>query len=233
MRVVGCWVVPVVLLVGGCAGPERDERDRTRAVELAPGLRVNADDRWIEFDGAVAMDCHHPETPEVYLEVIACIPGTREHEALVVTPVRPSLIHAGLLAIGLEPGEPGRFVDGRLVGATGDAVAVSIGVRGDTGEMVWSAPSAWIEHAETGAVMPGLSFVFSGSRVVERMGRTVYDADGAGNVVGLATFGDEVVSPAASFSPEASVEAPVWIARPDVVPRIGEAVVVRIAAFEE
>lgn len=46
---------------------------------------------------------------KVYLEVIACTADTKEHEALIVTTAKPAHIHAALLLLGLEPGEPGRW----------------------------------------------------------------------------------------------------------------------------
>ena len=63
----------------------------------------------VEFDGTVPIDCHDPRTPRVYLEVAVCTPDTKEHEALVVTRVKPSDVHAALLAAGLEAGEPGTW----------------------------------------------------------------------------------------------------------------------------
>ena len=41
-----------------------------------------------------------------WLEQVACMVGTREHESLVVVEAKPSEVHAALLLLGLEPGTP-------------------------------------------------------------------------------------------------------------------------------
>lgn len=236
------------LCLWGCGTPEHGmsrAAQLTGAIELVPGLRVNQTLGWVEFDGMVAVDCHDPETPHVFLEVIVCSPDTREHESLVVTPVAPSAIHAALLAIGAEPGAPGGFVQEVPVPATGQRVRVGLGtpietlVETETGvdpkgtALKWQTPSSWIVNIETDEHMPEGGFVFAGSRMTQRGGRVFYDADGAGNIVGLATFGNEVVAPALTFSPEASVEAPVWIADVSNVPAQATPVVVRVTAVRE
>ena len=71
-------------------------------------------------------------------------------------------------------------------------------------------------------------WVFAGSVIATRQGREVYDADGAGTLIGLCTFGSEVIAWHDTFSPEAAVDEPVWIADPKKVPAPGTAVVVRI-----
>jgi hypothetical protein len=77
---------------------------------------------------------------------------------------------------------------------------------------------------------PPVFHVFAGSRFVVHEGREVYDADGAGIVVGLHTFGSEVVALTAVLSHEASVLEPEWIARRDLLPPRGTPVIVRLTA---
>ena len=72
------------------------------------------------------------------------------------------------------------------------------------------------------------AWVFAGSRLREFRGREVYDADGTGQLVGLHTFGSEVIAWTRVESPEAAVDAPQWLANNDLVPPIGTPVRVRI-----
>ena len=112
-------------------------------VEMLPGVWV--DDETVEIDASVSMDCHHPETPDVYLEMLITGPDSREHESLLVSDVKPSNLHAGLLAAGFEPGKPVQFVDGKRVSATGDGVVVEIRVE-DSEE--WVGLVDWVSHVE-------------------------------------------------------------------------------------
>lgn len=209
--------------------------------EVFEHVRVDAERRVVEFDGIVPIDAHHEETPDVYLEVVACTKGTREHEALVMTEARPSHLHAALLLIGLEPGAPGapRGRGREAIAPTGDPVEVRIAYVNEAGEEVESDAAAWIRHAETGEAFETRGWVFSGSRIVTHRGREVYDADGTGLVIGLAMFGNARVSAPSmggatlalsdGFNPEAGVDEPVWIANRDRVPKFGTRVVVRLS----
>lgn len=198
-----------------------------RWVELSPGLRIDRDRRVLEFDGVVAIDCHNPTTPDVYLELVACSPDTREHESLVVTTVQPSLIHAALLALGYEPGRPGAITthEGRPTrkAPTGDALSVELVVADR------SAPvSAWITDVRARTHHPRGGWVFAGSRFVRRGGARLYDADGAGTVIGLDTFGRETIAFTRVISPDSWVDEPLWIADASAVPARGTPVRVRI-----
>ncbi|USN99118.1 MAG: hypothetical protein H6810_00095 [Phycisphaeraceae bacterium] len=202
-----------------------------RWVELSPGLRVDRERRLLEFDGEVALDCHNPATPDAYLELIACSPDTREYESLIVTKVPPSLIHAGLLALGFEPGKPGaiRVVDDRIVRtpATGDTVTIEFVIERSGAER-GESPLAWITDAGTRSLHLEGGWVFAGSRLVDFQGERVYDADGAGTVIGLTTFGGETIGFDRVISPESAIDVPEWIADPRTAPAVGTRVRVRL-----
>lgn len=259
------WVLVLVLLIGGCVagGGERvgplveEEADEERVgsdrrdacpseggregndgswTVLGAGLRIDTERRLLEFDGAVPIDCHHPATPDVYLELVVCAPDSREHESLVVTSVPASMIHAGLLALGLEPGRPASVrttADGiERIPPEGDGVSVALLTLDERGAWTGVGAGEWITDAETRTKRPGAGWVFAGSRLVERGGVEWYDADGAGTVVGLAAFGGETIAYGEAISPTAAVDEPVWIADVRVVPVRGTAVRVRIGAVE-
>lgn len=229
------------LAVAGCARPPEPaapvpEPEPLRLVELLEGVRADPERGVVEFDGVVAIDCHDPETPDVYLEVICCNRDTREHEALVVTTVRPSLVHAALLAAGAEPGSPGGWrQDGETlvpVPARGDPVVVTLVVRGADGAPVEHDPAAWIREAGGGRTLrelvPDSAWVFAGSRMRRFRGAEVYDADGTGQLVGLHTFGSETIAWTHVESPDSWIDEPRWLADARTVPPIGTPVTVRL-----
>lgn len=213
---------------------------------LFPGVRIDAARRIVEFDGQVPFDFRANARQRAYIEVIACAFNSKEHEALVVTRAIPSHVHAALLAVGFNPGAPGRWdmvptpQGPRLepVAPTGDAITVAIAYTDSTGAQREDDPAEWIIHAETGRPLravparptPAGAFVFSGSKMAVFRGNEIYEADipGEGLIVGLASFGGEVVSWREMLHPDAAVQPEVWIADPARVPPPGTRVVVRI-----
>jgi hypothetical protein len=202
--------------------------------ELSPGLRVNVAKGVIEFDGIVPIDAHQERTPVVFLEWLVCTPDTKEHESLVMTKVKPSLIHAAMLSIGLEPGKPGTWDwSGKRIVAhppTGPRVDVRVRWREEAGEGTDIA--TWVVNFKTKRTLRDergdRSFVFSGSNIIERGGGAWYQADGDGGVVGLTCFSSELMSWEDMFNPDSGVEEPVWIANAALVPPVGAEVRVLI-----
>ncbi len=196
--------------------------------EVLPGVWI--ENETVEINAAVAMDCHHPETPDVYLEMLVTGPDSREHESLLVSDVKPSSLHAGLLSAGFEPGYPVSFESGKRKPADGDGVVVEVRIAGSED---WVNLAAWVVHVEsaTGLVeddgWDGL--VFAGSVLTDT---GVYKADREGALVSLTPWGFEVVSPVWALSPDAGVDEPVWIADREQVPAIGTEVRVRFRRIE-
>jgi hypothetical protein len=201
----------------------------TQLKELLPGLFVG--EGIVEFDGIVPIDCHNPETPDVYLEMLVTAPDSREHESLVMASIKPSNLHAALLAAGLEAGKPiTRDDTGKMLPATGDPIRVFVAIikENQTDAPVFVPIEEWVIHVESGKKLSDSNdwhgVVFAGSI----MGRHGYAADRAGTLVSLTSFGNEVVAPAWTLSPEADIAEPVWIANRDLVPKKGTAVRVRL-----
>ncbi|MGJ8635654.1 MAG: YdjY domain-containing protein [Phycisphaerales bacterium] len=195
--------------------------------ELLPGAWV--DDGIVEFDATIAMDCHHPETPDVYLEMLITGPDTREHESLLVSPLKPSSLHAALLAAGFEQGHPIQFSeDGNRTPATGDQLLVQVQLETND---EWIDLLSWVRHVEHDTPLLGAEhwdgLVFAGSELNDD---GIYRADREGALVSLTAWGFEVVSPVWILSPDASQDEPVWIANRDEVPEFGDPVRVRIVA---
>ena len=192
-------------------------------VEILPGVWV--DEGLVEIDAKVAMDCHHPETPDVYLEMLITAPDTREHESLLVSDVKPSNLHAGLLAAGFEPGSPILYKGDSTVAASGDPILVEVQVQGSDD---WVSLIDWVVHVTDESSVKDdqdwKGLVFAGSVLIDD---GLYKADREGALVSLTAWGFEVVSPVWTVSPDASTDEPVWIADRDSVPEIQTPVRVR------
>ncbi|MGE3109196.1 MAG: YdjY domain-containing protein [Phycisphaerales bacterium] len=201
--------------------------------ELFPGVFVDLMNKTVDFAGIVPIDVNDAAAPVVYVEVVACTPDTKEHESLVMTSVKPSNVHAALLLIGLQPGAPGRwdYQNEQLlsIDPTGDAVDVRVTFTDSGGVARSFSPQQMItDVAETRHFgdADGGHWVFAGSRLVTRQGREWYDADGAGMLVGLATFGAETIAWSKTFSPDSNLQQPEWIADRRVVPPAGTPVTI-------
>lgn len=213
--------------------------------EIFPHVRIDLVAGLLEFDAVVPINAHAPDGSVVFLEVIACRRDSKEHEALAMTDALASHIHAGLLLLGLEPGSPGRWVwrgdTPEAIAPEGDEVRITIAWTDGEGVRIEHAATDLVVSRGDGRTLTGMlgaadaddppgRFVFAGSRMVLHQGREFYDADGTGLIVGMHTFGSEVVALTRTMSPEASILEPEWIARRDLLPERGTAVVVRIRA---
>lgn len=207
--------------------------------EVFPHVMVDAVAKVVRFEGIVPIDAHDERAPSVFLEVVVCSPDTKEHEALVVTEAKPSHVHAAMLLVGLKPGSPGRweFENDTLIPIppTGDHLSVTLTYRDAEGKERTVTPEELVVDAKDGrsfGAAGGGRWVFAGSQLVTRAGREWYDADGAGTLVGLTTFGSETIAWSEVISPEAAVQEPEWIARSGATPAIGTPVTVTIRRAE-
>lgn len=191
--------------------------------------------RAVSFGATVPIDPGSKATPIVYLEVLACVPDTKEHETLVVTTAKASHIHAALLLAGFEAGKPGAYdwtgPELKTIPPTGSPLNVRFIVTRDGVESV-EDPATWVKSLRTEKSLRDTSakagFVFGGSLEGNRAGRVVYDADFSGTLIGLTTFGTETIAWSEMYNHDAGVEDPQWVADEAVVPPPGTAVRVEI-----
>ena len=157
-----------------------------------------------------------------FLEQVACGKGSREHESLLVIDAPASVVHAGLLAIGLRPGVPGSWKEAsggtvELHAPTGPEVQVLVVVPGGAAPV----PVAdWLRD-ERGSEAAAPRFVFAGSRLVPGSAGDRYLADESGSVVGLVTFGDETVALCEVLPDRVGVEPAHFTARTASMPPEG------------
>jgi hypothetical protein len=218
------WCV-VVCLLSACAGPATGPAE-PRVLEPFEGITVRPDIPAVEIDAWSCLEAG-------WLEQIACAPRTREHETLVVIKAKPSDVHAALLLAGFAHGTPGRwsFEDEAVsfTPPTGDRLEVLVRYELD-GRTVEEAIRSWMVDAAGRPSFPDTAWVFAGSLFAENpdwMGPGEhYVADHTGSIIGLVTFGDEVVGFEEVFSDQQSVQPLAWQVRIDHVPPVGTPVTV-------
>ncbi len=206
-------------------------REEPSWATLSPGLSVNLDQRQVRIRCWSCLD-------QGYLEQVLCLPGTREHESLLVTDVPASSIHAALLLAGIEPGSPGRWqeADGRveLLPPAGDAVQVAVLYeRAEGSGHVHEPVSRWIAELQTGGTFPTDTWIFGGSLLLDEEDLdgegSRYLADHSGSVIGLVTFGDEMLGLPMVIPDAASIQEPEWVVRMEHVPPQGTMVQVLLS----
>lgn len=243
-------VAVAAAMLSGCNATQNAERtseapakaSAREFVALFEHVRADVHGRLVEFDAEVSpILVKDDRAPLLYLEVLTCIPGTREHETLVVSSAKASHVHAALLAVGAKAGTPGGFEwtekTLRPIEASGSRVDVRF-VYDDNGQEREIDPLEWVVNAGDGRGFRSfeagrdVGFVFAGSRIVKVAGTERYAGDLGGNIVGLTTFGDEVIGLSKTISPEAAVQAPEWVAKLDAIPPAGTAIKVRVRVLD-
>lgn len=200
-----------------------------RLPEDPEALVIDAERGWVRFLGIVPIDA----SQRPMLEVVVCTPDTREHEAIVMTRVRPSSVHAALLALGAEPGTPGGEVwDGktfRLTEPSGPRVRVRLASADRPHD--WTDATDWFEPTRS-TVAPSaeeITWRFTGSAFDEN----AYIADTDGVIVGLVNFRTEVVGMAPAISEIDAKRGFDFVPRPERVPAFGTRVIVELSLVED
>lgn len=210
--------------------PQPKSQPDPKLCEMFPGIWLAKG--VVQFKGEIAINAHHPDTPDVHLEMLVTSPDSREHESLVVTPIVGEYLHAALLAAEFNPGAPlHRDPEGQLIPAHGDAVEVLVALVDEDGEPDAFAPiTDWVVRIDTHEPLAKnerwAGLVFAGSRLTGRG----YAASRSGTLISLTTFGDEVIAPTWTVSSSAAIDEPVWIANTELLPKQGAPVLVRIRA---
>ena len=98
---------------------------------------------------------------EGYLEMFACIVGTKEHESVVAVKTKAQTVHAALLAVGAKQGTPVQWVPSSKP-ATGTEIDVEVHWLDDKGKWKKAKAQDWIRDIETKKPMTQ-PWVFAGS----------------------------------------------------------------------
>jgi len=239
-------LLPIALL--GVAAHAQDAPVETTSDEKSDGeaherpqfklkhLTFNRDERFVDLDAKV---CRRKAD---WLELIACTPGTKEHESIVTVSARPRDIGLALVLIGLEPGSPIRWRekedgDFEMLPPTGAKVAVSYVIKDKrTDRMVEIPANRWVLNQKTGKVMPDNVWLFTGSVIYEEEDsetgkvRKMYSADQSGVVISIVNFGDEVMCRPTDMTRENDEST--WGTNTEAIPAVGTELIVRLRPIE-
>lgn len=216
------------------------EPEREEPVDLGPPL-VDYGDRlqrldpahpvWVDPEGkavlVVGMICQR----QVPLELFACLRRSKEHESIVVVDTKAFLVHAGLLAIGLEPGHPVQFHP-EYVPAEGPEVDITVVWEDEQGERQRARAQEWVRRAQDGRPMD-LPWVFTGSQFLqdEQTGDQYYYADSTGELICVSNFPASVLDlPVRSSSANESLLFEAFTER---IPPLGTPVTLILTAAEQ
>ncbi len=172
-------VVAAIFLLFVGAAESADHHPELTRLSPKQAVWVDAQSRQLVVGGAIAL----ADGP---IEFFACPRKTKEHESVVVVDATAQLVHTGLLAIGLRPGNPASFYPD-FKPATGDSVAITVRWQDDTGSHEASA-QRWVKNSQTGQELE-YDWIFAGSSFWKnpKTGVEYYQADG-GDLVCVSNF---------------------------------------------
>jgi hypothetical protein len=191
-------------------------------------VTINREAGYVEMDAKVI----HREAD--WLELLACTPGGREHEAVLTIAAKPRQIHMAMLVLGLEPGKP---LSWKQVGEgyvmtppSGPKVNIAIRYEKD-GKLIEVPASNWIMDRNTKKPMADEPWLFTGSKFAEVEGKQFYMADLNGTTISLVNFGDDLLTRAGEMTDRSDNER--WACNTDQIPEAGTVVKVRLTPVKE
>lgn len=97
------------------------------------------------------------------LEMFACPRGTKDYESVIAVDSRSQIVHAALLAVGIESGSPVEFAP-KYLAAHGPTIEITlVWTDPDSGKKSRAPAQRWIRNTKTNKAMT-LDWVFAGSR---------------------------------------------------------------------
>ncbi len=152
-----------------------------------------------------------PQNKQVVLQGEVCRAGypleffatysNRSYESVTSINVTPSIVHAGLLAVGAEPGHPAKF-DPDFVAPTGTEVNIEVRWKDADGNLQSAPAQHWIRNIQTKKELDS-NWVFAGASFVtdEETGKRYYTAD-SGELVCVLSLPNAVLDlPILSYGP--------------------------------
>lgn len=201
--------VLVTVLIGSAPGDAhpgdapQDQRPRTEVADASPKqaarppLPIPVSPKWLRLakDHEVWLDLTEKRVlvggmvclRSGQLEMFACPRLTKEHESVVSTFSPARFVHAGLLALGLQPGTPVKYTP-EYKPATGAVVDVTVVWKDKQGKCREVAAQQWVKDNKRGKPL-GYDWVFVGSGFWSdsKTGERYYSAD-AGEFICVSNF---------------------------------------------
>jgi hypothetical protein len=183
-------LVSVLLVLGHLAGLPvgAGEGDPSEAAALRlAGIEFDIKNREVRVEATVCLN-------RGILEYLVCLPQTFEHEAIFCIRGKPSVLHLGLLAIGLEPYPFDGAADWWETAREQPRSRVRFEVEYENdGKKLRRPVSDWLVNRGSRGSAVSSVWIFTGSFFGRREGQRVYAADVAGGVVGLGQEGASVL----------------------------------------
>jgi hypothetical protein len=220
------------------------ELTQNREELVMPGMKILIKKGYIDVDAKVCLT-------EGMLELIACTKDSKEHESMIMVVPKAAHIHAALLLIGAQPGNPAmrkevqtddgpRWVDLVPRGQEIDIYLVFNNKAGEPEEHPISkflikgleenydgVPVEDDKLKKEDRAFPTHTFLFVGSHVFkDGESDPIYLADESGNVISLATFGDELLALPGVHGH--GNEGLVWAVDPTHLPPLDTKVILRL-----
>ncbi|MEO1236717.1 MAG: YdjY domain-containing protein [Planctomycetota bacterium] len=217
------WCVLAVMAIGvTSATAAAQDEDFAGAKEVFPGVTLDAAAGHVDLRARVVG--RHVD----WLELLACRPGTREHESIVTVDADARHIQLALLLLGLEAGSPARAeeVDGEIVFYSPTGPRVELFFVLDESPQTPIPARDWVVSQTTGEPLPDNVWLFVGSQVIDFDGQRHFLAEANGTVASLVNFGDELLGRATDVS-EAGGNG-FWTTDPDTIPPEGTRLTLRI-----
>jgi len=230
------------------AGEAAPAKPARKPVKL-PGMVIDVEKQCVDLEGAICLD-------KGLLELVACTKGSKEHESIVAVSGRAMHIHTALLLLGADNGHPamrtpvdeektrwvnvpprGDPIDVFLVTTNKDGMAIerpisdfivrsSQRVDEVDGAFITAPSQAEKRGTEKEARLPH-TFLFAGSHLRDNgAGSRQYLADLSGNLISIATFGDELLC--LPFHQTQENDALMWQVKPESLPKAGTNVTLRL-----
>ncbi|MEM1211414.1 MAG: YdjY domain-containing protein [Planctomycetota bacterium] len=198
------------------------------AATLPAGITIDRDRKLVQLDAKVVLR-------EGWLELLACTPGTKEHESILSVNTPPSVIHFALLTIGAEPGSPIR-IESRgeelvAIPPSGSVIAIELTYE-DDGQAVTVPANQWVYNEASQAVMADNHWVFAGSKLREFEEGAAYIADLDGAAVSLVNFGSELLAKPNRLTDSNAVHGENFVVNTEVIPPLGTPVTLTLRLLD-
>ena len=156
------------------------------------------------------------------LEFFAVTNRGKTHESVVMLNVKPTVVQAGLLAAGAEPGQPVEFHP-EFKPPSGPVVEIEVRWTDEDGKRQSRTAQEMILNMQTEEPMTE-QFVFTGSRFVKHpdTGEEFFLASREGDLVSVANFPSAILDIAGRSSDQASMQ--MFRANEDMIPELGTSV---------
>ncbi len=191
--------------------PKLPDPEGARKLPKPDEVWVDAKKRQVMVDGYVSLR-------EGYLEMFACIVGTKEHESVVAVKTKAQTVHAALLAVGAKQGTPVQWVP-TFKAPTGTEIGIEVHWLDDKSRWKKAKAQDWIRETESKKPMTQ-PWVFAGSGFWKdpETGKEFYMAE-SGDFICVSNFTTAMLD--VPIESSQSNEALGFEANPDKIPALG------------